>query len=217
MFGFTTTGRALLGSALAMTLALPPSAARAGEPAATVPPAPASEPAESAPPAASEATAAEAAEPPEQVPPAALEPPPTEGPALALATSTAPTDAAGNCTDMTLRSTPGCAPYRKWATLNAVGWPTLIVSWAASAAIASTGFDDAKESNAAAIGVVPVIGAPIAAGVGNFSLGARLGLATTGVVQIAGLVLGIVGAVKMRRTVNPTRLGLGGGGIWLKF
>lgn len=100
-----------------------------------------------------------------------------EGPALAPATNTAPADTAGKLYG---RGSTSDARLRAVPTLNAVGWPTLIVSWAASAAIASTGFDDAKESNVAAIGAVPVVRAPIAAAAGDFSLGARVGLATTG-------------------------------------
>lgn len=67
--------------------------------------------------------------------------------------------------------------------------------------------------------VVPpgaVVGAPVSAIAGDWSLGARIGLAATGAFQITGLVLGIVGAVKARRSASP-RVGASPTGLTLRF
>lgn len=144
---------------------------------------------------------------------------PDPTPTLTPATNPVPpTDAAriggATCADPSLRRSPACAEYRKWSTISYVGWPTMLVSWGVAATISGAALQ--RDNKLGAIGLFPVVGAPISAVAGDWSIEARIGLGLTGAFQIAGLVLGIVGAVKARRAANP-RVSASPTGLMLRF
>lgn len=199
--------------AVAVAMASPAAAATqpgqdgsAPEPDAVVPqaPEPALEPETTAPP-------SEPATPETQPLPPAPAPLPA-GPAPQAAT--AGVDSGATCASPSLRRTPGCAEYRKWTAISYVGWPTMIVGWSFAAAISGAALQ--RDNKLGSLGLIPVVGAPISAAAGDWSLGARLGLAATGAFQITGLVLGIVGAVKARRAATP-RVSASPIGLTLRF
>lgn len=128
--------------------------------------------------------------------------------------ATAGVDSGATCASPSLRRTPGCAGYRKWTAISYVGWPTMIVGWSFAAAISGAALQ--RDNKLGSLGLIPVVGAPISAAAGDWSLGARLGLAATGAFQITGLVLGIVGAVKARRSANA-RISASPIGLTLRF
>lgn len=77
----------------------------------------------------------------------------------------------------------------------------MIVGWAFAASISGAALQ--RDNKLGALGLFPVLGAPVSAIAGDWTIGARLGLGVTGAFQITGLVLGIVGAVKARRAATP--------------
>lgn len=200
-------------SAVAVAMASPAAGATepgpdgsAPEPDAGVPPPsePAVEPVTTASP--SEPTATPETQP--------LPPAPATLPAGPPQAATAGVDSGATCASPSLRRTPGCAEYRKWTAVSYVGWPTMIVSWSFAAAISGAALQ--RDNKLGSLGLIPVVGAPISAAAGDWSLGARLGLAATGAFQITGLVLGIVGAVKARRSSTP-RVSASHIGLTLRF
>lgn len=203
----TALAVALTGQPTAWAAEPSPEPSSAAEPDGVVPQAP------EAAPTATETTPEPAPAPtvPESTPP----PPATLTPAT---NPVPPTDAAriagATCVDPSLRRSPACAEYRKWSTISYVGWPTTLVSWAVAATISGAALQ--RDNKLGAIGLFPVIGAPISAIAGDWSIEARIGLGLTGAFQITGLVLGIVGAVKARRAANP-RVSASPTGLMLRF
>jgi hypothetical protein len=90
----------------------------------------------------------------------------------------------------------------------------LIVGWAFAATISGAALQ--RDNKLGALGLIPVVGAPISTFAGDWTLGARLGLAATGAFQITGFVLGIVGAVKARRASTP-RVSASSFGLMVQF
>ncbi|MBA3546788.1 MAG: hypothetical protein H0T76_09925 [Nannocystis sp.] len=90
----------------------------------------------------------------------------------------------------------------------------MIVGWAFAASISGAALQ--RDNKLGALGLIPVVGAPISAIAGDWTLGARIGLGVTGAFQITGLVLGIVGAVKARRSATP-RVSASSLGLMVRF
>lgn len=77
----------------------------------------------------------------------------------------------------------------------------MLVGWAFAASISGAALQ--RDNKLGVLGLFPVLGTPVSAIAGDWSIGARIGLGVTGAFQITGLVLGIVGAVKARRSATP--------------